>query len=157
MSTPFLPVHQARAGSIVPPALAGIAFPLFGLVFPHQLVEDAVEVVTVLNRQGKNVPQFLNTPGVNARQIGPGVWYRRSVFKQPDNGNLKRINERLETLGWRNDPFGLITGYHAPAYPGHAGKVSLGQPFAAALGHQVPREELGDWYVFFHKKSIEMA
>jgi hypothetical protein len=61
----------------------------------------------------------------------------------------------LEAFGWGDHSFGLITGYHAPAYPGYTGKVSLGQPFAAAMGHQVPGEKLGHWYTFFHKKSIE--
>jgi hypothetical protein len=31
----------------------------------------------------------------------------------------------MEALGWRNHSSGLIAGYHAPAYLGYAGKVSL--------------------------------
>jgi hypothetical protein len=132
-----------------------IPFPLFGLLFSHQLVEDAVEVVAVFGRQRKDVPQFLHAPGVNACQIGLWVEWFSGVFKQLDNGYLERVNQRLKALGWGNHPFGLITGNHTPAYSSYAGKVSLGQPFAAAVGHQVPGEELGHWYIFFHKKSIE--
>jgi hypothetical protein len=47
---------------------ANLPVSLFCLLFSHQLVKDAVEVVAVLGRQGKDVPQLLHAPGVNARQ-----------------------------------------------------------------------------------------
>jgi hypothetical protein len=54
-----IPTASHVASSLGNEGWSVIPFSLFGLLFSHQLVKDAVEVVTVFDRQGKDVPQFL--------------------------------------------------------------------------------------------------